>query len=63
MSNSKLSRKDWFAGLAMQGMLASQDARNDGKGTGIVNMKDKINMLEFAEQCYDIADAMEQVRK
>ena len=62
MDDSKLTRRDWFAGMAMQGMLASQDERHDGKGTGIVYIKDQLMLEEFARDAYLIADAMEEVR-
>jgi len=44
-----------FAIAALQGELASQDARNDGKGTGVVTSD---YAQDFAKRVWDIADAM-----
>lgn len=50
-----MSLRDYFAAKAMQGELAAQDARNDGKGTGVLTPD---SMSEFAARCYATADAM-----
>lgn len=55
-----MSLRDYFAAKAMQGELAAQDVRNDGKGTGVLTSKD---MSDFAIRCYAIADAMLKVSK
>lgn len=57
-----MSLRDWFAGQALAGELASQDGRSDaysGKGTGIVT---RDCMHEFSVRCYRIADAMLRAR-
>jgi len=58
-----MSLRDWFAGQALAGELASQDERNDahgGRGTGICTDE---YMPQQAARCYRIADAMLAARK
>lgn len=51
--------REQFAMVALQGELASQDARADGKGTGVVT----IDSLDgFASRVWKIADAMMRSR-
>ena len=44
-----------FAGMALCGELAAQDARHEGKGTGVVTPD---TMEDFARRVWKIADAM-----
>lgn len=55
-----MTLRDYFAAKAMVGELAAQDARHDGKGTGVVTSD---GMLEFAGRCYALADAMLEARQ
>lgn len=54
-----MSLRDWFAGMALQGELAAQDVRNDGRGTGVLNAAE---LDSHAKWCYLIADAMLRAR-
>jgi hypothetical protein len=54
-----ITLRDYFAAKAMEGDLAAQDARSDGKGTGVVEG----DCLGFARRCYKIADAMLEARE
>lgn len=54
-----MSLRDYFAAKAMQGELAAQDARHEGKGTGIYMPE---GYADFAASCYRLADAMLQAR-
>ena len=58
--NNGMTLRDYFAARAMQGELAAQDVRNDGKGTGVLTPD---TMLPFATRCYAMADAMLEARK
>ena len=58
---SDATLRDAFAIAALQGELAAQDGRSEGKGTGLVST-DKARQF-VAENCYRMADAMLKARQ